>query len=100
MLSRETSLPELLDPTGDLVNTGAHLAPRPADLNGKVIGFLDNGYSNVDVLLAKLEALLSSRYAFAGIVRRCIASPQGTATKEMLDQIAQECDIAVTGVGH
>lgn len=100
MLSSETLLPELLDPTGEILQPKVHLAPRPEDLNGKVIGFLDNGYSNVDVLLAKLEAVLSSRCKFARIVRRCIASPQGTATKETLDQIAEECDIAVTGVGH
>lgn len=59
----------LLNPVGEVGPLDLGLAPRLPDLNGKVLGLIDNAKPNADVLMAKVEQLLTERYRFSRIFR-------------------------------
>ena len=53
---------EVLDPTGK-ANLKEHpLAARPASLEGRVMGFLDNTKPNADLFLGRVHELLTAKY--------------------------------------
>jgi len=84
--------------------------PRPAseqvaraqallDLNGKVLGVLDNGKPKGDLLAARFEELLRERYDISRVVRRTKISAQQSALKEHLAALAAEADFIINGLG-
>jgi hypothetical protein len=91
---------KLLDPTGfDAKAADTTLAPRTGSLRGLTIGLLDNTKPNAVVLLQQVAEQLRERHG-AGEARLYTKSYFGTPmTEEMLKQIADECDLAVTAVG-
>ncbi|HLS48534.1 MAG TPA: UGSC family (seleno)protein, partial [Actinomycetaceae bacterium] len=95
-----TALEALLDPTGmDERSTDATLAPRPGSLRGVRLGLLDNTKVNATQLLGEIGDLLVERHG-VGEVKRYTKDYFGTPVKqELLEQIAQECDVVVTAVG-
>ncbi|MBI2908359.1 MAG: hypothetical protein HYX92_11985 [Chloroflexi bacterium] len=98
-MSLDTGI-EILDPHAEEEVEGTRLALRPARLDSKVIGFLDNTKANANVLLARLEEILASRHKFAKIIRQAPSFERtvGTPTPE-LDALAAECQVVVNGVG-
>lgn len=104
---------EVLQPVVERPQSAGVLAPRPRDLSGLSVAFLDDNNPNVNILLPKLEALLARRYKLRQVVR-CnlaagrieIAEPGGAvkearvATTSILSEVAKECDVAIAGVGH
>ena len=73
------------------------LAPRPATLDGKVIGLLDNTKDLVDVLLGEVKILLQKEFPGAEFRHFRKESVSGAAP-ELLEQVAT-CDAVVTAVG-
>ncbi len=99
---------EMLDPGGKRrVNRETYeLAPRPQQLRGLRFGFLDNGKSNADVVLERLEEMVVAQYAPGAVVR----APRREAGKEyfrrevgkadeFLIDLARKVDVVVNGVG-
>ena len=91
---------EVLDPTAKAVSVELEIAPRIHDLNGKVIGFLDNGKPNFDIFLARVEELLCQRFKFAEIVH---ANKRGIGTAvsfpvDQMEEFAAKCDAVVNGM--
>ncbi|MBI2166586.1 MAG: hypothetical protein HYU29_09375 [Chloroflexi bacterium] len=102
------SMVQILEPVADQANPLAKLAPRPRDLNGKVVALLDDNLTNVDILLAALEKLLSRRFQLAGIVWYNRVTTEGEekiggvvrkTSGEDLPQVAAKSHLAITGVG-
>lgn len=89
----------VLDPT--IVGKDQHpeLAPRPADLNGKVVGALWNGRPQEDVVLRGILEHLAETYQLKGT--RLWRKPQLyiSAPDDMVDEIVEEADAVITGVG-
>jgi hypothetical protein len=73
--------------------------PRFPDLNGKVVGFLDNSKPNNDMLQARFEELLKQTYQIAGVVKRRKLTAQQGAPKNDLDELAAESDFVISGLG-
>jgi len=73
--------------------------PRFPDLNGKVIGFLDNSKPNNDMLQARFEELLKQTYNIAGVVKRRKLTAQQGAPKADLDELAAQSDFVISGLG-
>ena len=90
----------LLDPTGtDEAGQESTLSPRPVTLNGLRIGLLDNTKPNATLLLEEIGSELQSRYG-AGETRLYTKDYFGTpATADLLERIADECDVVITAVG-
>ena len=94
-----TAYVTVLDPTeaGDR-SRSAELVQPPADLNGVRIGLLDNGKPNSDRLLS----LLAERFrAHEAVLYATLRKPSigRLAPVQLLDELAQACDLVVTGVG-
>jgi hypothetical protein len=73
------------------------LAQRPASLDGKVIGLLDNTKDLVDVLLDEVQSLLHKDYPKATFRRFRKQSVSG-ASPDLLEELAN-CHAVVTAVG-
>lgn len=97
----ETIAKELLvlDPTTGPEPVQATMASRPATLDGKVLGLLDNGKPNSDKILDKVAELLAEKYKLAGVVKKRKLNATKEAPDEMLDEMAEECQFAIVGVG-
>ena len=88
----------ILSPRVRSKGSNVHLAFRPPDLNGKIIGLLDNGKRNFDVYLDCTEELLKEKFSFA-TVRRRKPSPLRGIPRDLLDEMAEQCDTIITGSG-
>ena len=73
--------------------------PRLPDLNGKVVGFLDNGKPNGDLLQERFEELLKRSYNIAGVIRRRKISAQQGAPQAYLEELAAQADCIISGLG-
>ena len=96
----------VLDPTAKANIPRQEMAPRLEDLEGKRIGFLNNGKPNADIFLVKIEELLSERYHFNGILRRRKiggvdkgGSAGAGAPEEMIAEFVEKCDVVVNAIG-
>ena len=91
----------ILSPEGRLRPASEQVARAQAllDLNGKVLGVLDNGKPKGDLLAARFEELLRERYDISRVVRRTKISAQQSALKEHLAALAAEADFIINGLG-
>ncbi|MFC1904459.1 hypothetical protein ACFLXT_01640 [Chloroflexota bacterium] len=89
----------VLDPTTEPEPMQATIAVRPHTLDSKVVGLLDNAKPNSDRILDMVGELLAKKYHLARVVK--VRKPSATrgAPQEMLDEMAEECNVAIAGVG-
>jgi hypothetical protein len=87
---------DILDPIGDTAATARTLAPRPASLQGAVIGVLDNSKPNARVLLEGVARVLAAKLGARDVrVWRKPGASVG-ATAAVLDEIAAQCGAVLT----
>ena len=89
----------ILDPTVQPMPESTSLAPRPRSLDGTVVGLLANGKRNSDELLRNIYPLLQDIYQFKGVVelnKRDVSRP---ASKPIMDQLLDKCDLVITAIG-
>ncbi|HDZ57199.1 MAG TPA: hypothetical protein ENI17_12515 [Pseudomonas xinjiangensis] len=86
----------LLDPTAERSPASRSLTARPAGLDGLTVGLLDISKARGNVLLDRLDELLSER----GIAVKRYRKPTFAriAPTELKQQIASECDVLVEGL--
>ncbi len=73
---------------------------RPLEtLEGKVVGFIDNSKPNFNHLANDLGALLRERYGVAGVVHHRKRSASIPAPDTIYADIAEKCDLVITGSG-
>ena len=97
------SMIEVFNPTGRVVTLEAGTAPRISELNGKVIGFMNNSKTNFDLYLERTEELLRQRFEFADILHAKKAGSGAGATsfpKAQIDEFVAKCDVVVNGIGE
>ena len=83
------------------------LAPRPATLDGKVLGLFPNWRPSAMHMLEALGSLLESRYRLKAVIVEppAIENPQGQkgglldVLREQLDSFAQRVDVAIVASG-
>lgn len=84
-----------LDPKDENNQGHAILAPRPATLDGKVIGLFSNNKPKSEELLQAIADIISERYSIKDIVAHNKGGHQWPARREDLEELAQKCDVAV-----
>jgi hypothetical protein len=101
-LTMLSPLPVYLDET----SSGILLAPRPATLDGQVIGLLPNWRPSAVKLLHAIGTLLAERYRVQAVVMEQPVRelPQRTgglidALRDTLDDLAQRVDVVITATG-
>ena len=90
---------KVLDPTSGPAKKDFNAAPRVADLNGKVLGFLNNGKPGTDETFQALLDLIRADYNLEDVVFRQKDRPWNLAPEEVYKDLAALCDIAITGMG-
>jgi len=88
---------ELLKPTGRRRLTESKPSSGMVNLENSTVGFLDNSKPNFAIFLDRLETLLLSNYHINGIVRKQKQQPSFLATDIIIDDLAQNCDLVITG---
>lgn len=89
---------EYLDPTctrmgGDLI------VPAVGSLEGKVIAFLNNGWSSFGKIGDRLQEVLTEKHGIREMRTYSIPSAMPPPAG-LLDRVADECDAAVVGMAN
>ena len=102
-----------MQPVCDVPQVAGALGPRPRDLRGLAVGFVDEAGANGDVMMDALQVELVRRAGIGTIVRTRL----GTTTLHItdvetgdsrvletpgpaVDELSRWCAAAVTGVGY
>ncbi len=88
-----------IDPTEAGNAARIALAPRPMDLAGKVVGLLDNTKEQADTILETVAEALRERYGVARVIIRRKQYYSKPAARELMDELAQEVQVAAAAVG-
>lgn len=90
---------EILDPRA----VGAAMAEaRPTvvpTLAGKVVGFIDNTKPNFNHLIDHLADVLMRGYGMRAVLKRGKRVQSIPAPAEVVEELARECDLVITGSG-
>ena len=90
---------ELYDPTVDPIPAQGIVAKRPDTLDGAVVGLLANGKPNADALLEMVCESLADRYAFRSVVARNKRNASRPCPTPLIEELAESCDVVITGNG-
>ena len=93
-----TDLP-FIDPTAGSGKARIALAPRPMDLAGKTVGLLDNTKEQGELILQTIGEALRERHGVARVVLRKKEHYSKPATSAVIDELAQEVQVAIAAVG-
>ena len=91
----------LIDPTVTTVQASIHMAPRPHDLDGLIVGLLNNGKSHADLVLDATHRLMLDRYDLQGIRNYQKGTPGAasrTFTPEIIEEIADNCQVVINAL--
>jgi len=95
-----TKFIEVLDPTAKAVAVQVGITTQVGDLNGKIIGFLDNRKPNFDVFLARLKELLCQKFDFGDIisVKKGDMDNNAPLDAEEMEKLVVRCDVVLNGI--
>ena len=86
---------EVLDPRDEGVDKGVVLAPRPATLDGKVVGLLANNKPHSEELLRMIADIIKERFDIKGVAEYNKMGHQWPADPEALKKFAGKCDVII-----
>ncbi len=90
---------QVFDPTAPVAGATQNLRRTVGDLRGKVIGFIDNTKPNFNLLVDDLAVLLAERYGVKSVIKQVKRSVATPAAANVLDDLATQCDLVITGSG-
>lgn len=90
---------DFVDPTAGSVSKAIPMAPRPADLSGKVVGILDNTKEQADIILQTLGEALREKYGVKEVIMRRKEHYSKPAPDEMIQEMADQCDVVICALG-
>ena len=88
-----------VDPTAGGGAAVIQMAARPADLSGKVVGLLDNTKEQADIILQTVGDALRERFGVERLVIRRKEHYSKPATLEIINEMADQVDVAIAGLG-
>ena len=88
-----------VDPSAGGVKEPVLLAARPSNLTGKVVGLLDNTKEQADIILQTIGEALCERYGVETVILRRKEHYSKPARQELIDEMAQQVDVAIAGLG-
>ena len=89
----------LYDPTAPRQAEARQDRRKLETLAGKVVGFIDNAKPNFDLLADDLADLLVAKYGVSRVIKRRKASASIPASQEVVNELAGQCDLVITGSG-
>lgn len=94
-----TSQTLLINPCGTAAPPRYHLAARRALAPGATLGVLNNGKTNVRLILDQIAAALQARCQFGEIVHMRKPGVAHPCPEAQLQEFAARCDVVINGVG-
>ncbi len=88
-----------IDPTAGGGKTRIAVAPRPMDLAGKTVGLLDNTKEQGDIILKTIGDALREKHGVARVVMKRKEHYSKPATAALIDEMANEVEVAIAAVG-
>ena len=89
----------VMDPVAPCHNQPQQLQKTLDGLSGKVVGFIDNAKPNFNHLVDDLAELLIAKYGVAKTIKRGKRSPTIPAPDGVITELAELCDVVITGSG-
>ncbi len=90
---------QVYDPTAPIPEALQNMRRSVNDLAGKVVGFIDNAKPNFNLLADDIAELLTTRYGVKTVIKRAKRGASMPATPQVIDELAAQCDLVVTGSG-
>jgi hypothetical protein len=75
------------------------LSPRVKNLQGGVLGVVDNGKTNSDTVLNRIVSYLSARYHLKDVISVKKHSVSHAIKYDAAAMLAQKCDFVLAGIG-
>lgn len=89
---------DYLDPTVRKPDGTLHV-PAVGALEGRTVAFLNNGWSSFGKIGARMQSVLHDKYRIKEMKTYLIPSAAPPQTG-LLEQVAQECDVAIVGMAN
>ena len=89
----------IIDPSAGGSRSKILPAPRPMDLRGKVVGFIDNSKEQADIILEAMAEGLREKYGVAQVIIRRKPYFSKPAPQELINELANVVDVAAAAVG-
>lgn len=92
----------LYDPTAPrqaTIGDKVEIEHAPVQLSGAIVGFIDNAKPNFNILVDDLAELLQRKYGVQRVITRRKSSASVPAAPEVVEALAEECDVVITGSG-
>ena len=89
----------VFDPTTTPKEQTLRYASRPASLQGKKVGLVENTKYNSDKLLLKIGKILQEEYGAQSVLLRRKRNAGVPAHEEIIRDILAECDVVIAGIG-
>jgi hypothetical protein len=90
----------ILSPEGTSHTRQHRVAPRRfTTLDGVRLGLLGNSKLNADAVLVAVADLLKEQYAIQSVFMRSKPTFSKPAPTELIDEVVQNADVILTGVG-
>ena len=94
-----TTMLEVFDPTVEPIPAHGVIAKRPDTLDGTVVGLLANGKRNADLLLEMVHDVLADQFEFKTVVTRNKGNASRPCPIDIIEDLANQCDVVITGNG-
>ncbi len=89
----------VFDPTPRPSRNHGHRKNTLQDLSGATVGFIDNAKPNFDHLVDDLSELLVGRYGVSRVIKRRKPTASLPAVEAIYQELAEHCDLVITGSG-
>ncbi len=89
----------ILVPTGHASSLGSPLGSRVETLQGKTVGFLNNGWACMEIILRRFDEVLRRDYKVAGTRTREIPV-SNEAPPAVVAEVAAASDLVIVGLGN
>jgi len=89
----------LIDPTSAPVTEAFQLPERPASLDGKVLGILVHNKWHAPIFFGFVEKKLREKYDIKQVIWGRKEFTSKPAPANLVDEMASQCDVAITGTG-
>ena len=94
----KTGTIRILDPTAEDIPEQLGLSPKLPDLEGKVVGILENRKYHADSFLQELQEVLVRDYGAHRVVYATKFTYSRPCAEDTLDSLSAECDVVVHGI--
>ena len=89
---------QILDPRAEDVPEELGLSPVLPNLQGKIVGLLENRKYHADAFLQELQNVLVDDYGAKKVVYATKFTYSAACAQETLDTLTEECDAVIHGI--